>query len=320
MIEPSFVDLYSQLQELFREEQYNIALELAAEALERFPERRTLFDYWRIILSARNGDAESTIEALREALKHGSWFSELLLRNSPSLQSLQGEPRFEALLAANQEAAERDQEKQFPLYTLRPEGKCQSGGAACPLLIGLHTNGGTVQSSIDFWKPAAAIGWLVAAPQSSQAIMKGAHVWDDREIAQREVKRDYQTLREHYAINPWQVVLAGHSLGGETAIWLTLKGALDTNRFLAIAPAGPLIDELSGWGVLLRQDRRAGLRGYIITGEMDELIPHDNIAEMVELFNQAGIETELETLPGAENDYTPAYDAAILRGLNFLAG
>jgi hypothetical protein len=41
---------------------------------------------------------------------------------------------------------------------------------------------------------------------------------------------------------------------------------------------------------------------------------------MVELFNQAGIETALETLPGAENDYMPAYDAAILRGLNFLAG
>jgi len=316
----TFTELYHQLQLLFQEKEYPTAIELATEGLAQFPDRRPVLDYWRITLTARNGDTGQALAIFKDALDHGSWFSDILLRRSPSLKPLQEDPQFEALLIRNQEIAETDQEAQFPYYVLRREGKCRSGGAPCPLLIGLHTSGGVVQSSIDFWKPAASLGWLVAAPQSSQALMKGAHVWDDREISEQEIKQDYASLIEHYAINPWQTILAGHSSGGETAIWLTLKGSLENKYFLAIGPAGPFIDNLTEWENLLTENMPIGLRGYIITGELDDIISHEQIAALVEMLNQAGVETDLEIVSGAEHDYVPDYEAAIRRGLNFLVG
>ncbi len=316
----SLTELTSQLQVLFREEEYSAALKLARESRGLYPEHRAILDFWTITMTARLGDSEGALQAFADALEQGSWFSELLLRRSPSLQALQDDPQFESLILRNQDKAESDQESRFPFFTLRPEGKCRSGGPPCPLLIGLHANGGTVQTSIDFWKPAAALGWLVAAPQSSQALMKGVHVWDDRETAEQEIQHDYSVLLEHYSVNPWQTVLAGHALGAEIAIWLAVKGSLDISKFLAIGAVGAWMDDLKNWDELLGENLRQGLRGYLIVGELDETVAQEQTAELVDIFNNAGIETELEMVPSAENDYVPDYDPAIRRGLNFLAG
>ena len=309
-----------QLQDLFRTKDYSAALRLADRGLELYPENRTVLDFWRLLLLARLGAEENALAALQEALDHGSWFSEVLLRRSPTLQSLQGDPRFEALLARNQEIAESDRLVQYPCYTLRPQGKCKGEGGPCPLLIGLHASGGSVESSIDFWKPAATLGWLVAAPHSSQALMKSIYVWDDRQVAEQEILKDYDSLVENYLINPWQTVLAGHAAGSELAIWLVLRGALQINSFLVIGPSGPSFEDLSEWERLLSENDRSGLRGYFLTGELDLSIDQGKLAILVDTFSQAGIETELEILAAADQAYQPDYDAAIARALNFLAG
>lgn len=314
----TFEELYARLRQLYHEEQYAAALELAEAGLRQFPLERTFLDYWRITLAAKSGDAAAAKAFFAEALDQGSWFSDVLLMRSAALAGLQDDPEFAALIARDLELAESDQARQFPLYMLRPEGKCQSGGPACPLLIGLHASGGTAQTSLDFWKPAASLGWLVAAPQSSQALMKGAYVWDNREVAEKEIRKDYETLTESYSINPWQTVLAGHSLGGETAIWLTLRGALENSYFLAIGPTGPLMDDPGAWKNLLQERPLNGLRGYILQGELDEAVSAESIAALVETLNLAGVETELEIVPGVEHDFQPGYEEAIRRGLNFL--
>jgi len=318
MTQPTFDEQYDQLQELFQDEEYLAALDLANEALEQFPEQRTVLDYWRLTLSARIGNPAQTLSILQAAVEAGCWYSELLLRRSPSLKALQGDPEFEALLARNQAAAERDQQTQYPMVTLRPQGKCQSGGPPCQLFVGLHTNGGNVHSSLDFWKLAAARGWLVAAPQSSQAIWKGAYVWDDRHIAEPEIKRHFALLNERYAVDLSRAILAGHSLGGELAIYLILNGSLPARRFLAIAPAGPSIDNLNHWQPLLHENPLQGLKGCILAGEADSTIAHTQINNLVALFNQVGIPTRLEAIPAATHDYSPAYDEAIHRALDFL--
>ncbi len=80
------------------------------------------------------------------------------------------------------------------------------------------------------------------------------------------------------------------------------------------------MDDLKNWDALLGENLRQGLRGYLIVGELDETIAQEQTAELVDIFNNAGVETELEMVPSAENDYVPDYDPAIRRGLNFLAG
>lgn len=320
MVTPAFNELYSQLEEYYRLEDFSGALELATKARQVFEGRETLLDYWRFSLLARMGEQDAALNILKNAIESGNWYSEIILRRSPSMKALQGDPRFEELIIKNQHVAEHDQASQFPFLVIRPQSRCQSGRPACPLLIGLHTNGVTAQGSIDFWKPAAELGWLVAALQSSQALMKGAYIWDDRQVAEQDVIKGYETISERYSINPWQFILAGHGLGGETAIWLTLKGSLETNFFLAVGPTGALIDRPDEWGNLFRNDQERGLRGYILVGDSDSLIEIDQISDMVLALNQAGIETELEIIPGAEHEFEQGYEEAIKRGINFLTG
>jgi predicted esterase len=318
MEERSFEDLYGQLQQLYQNREYSAALQLATQALETYPDQRTSLDYWRMTMAARIEDTDQTLRVLQEALERGQWYSELLLRRSPSFKSLQGNPEFEKLVAQNQTVAEHDSQTAFSIFTLRPENRCRSSGPACPLLLGLHTNAGTVHSSLGFWRPAATAGWLVAAPQSSQAIWKDAYVWDNRETAEGEIQKHYATLRQNYAIDPHRTILGGHSMGGEIAIWLALRGSIETKGFLAIGPGGPYMDDLAEWSYLLESPAHPGLRGYFVIGERDSSISQENIHILMEKLNATGVACKLETLPDLGHDYSPGYDAAILRALDFL--
>jgi predicted esterase len=319
MEEHTFEELYGNLQTLYQDGEYARALELATQALAAYPEQRTSLDYWRMTMAARTDDTAQTLRVLQEALERGQWYSELLLRRSPSFKMLQGDPEFEKLVAQNQAVAEQDSQATFPIFTLRPEKRCRSGAPACPLLLGLHTNAGTVPSSLGFWRPAATAGWLVAAPRSSQAIWKDAYVWDDRETAEAEIQKHYATLRKNYAIDAQRTILAGHSMGGEVAIWLALRGSIETRGFLAIGPGGPYMDDLAEWNPLIKDAAQRGLRGYFIFGERDASIPQENIHKLAEKLKATGIACKLETIPGQGHDYSPDYDAAILRGLDFLS-
>jgi predicted esterase len=314
----TFEEIYTRLQTLYKQGDYSDALILATESLESYPEQSTVLDYWRMTMAARTGDTGQALQVLRGALEGGQWYSEQLLRRSPSFKILQGEEAFEALILQNQAVAEKDQEHVFPVYTLRSEGRCQAGGDPCKLLIGLHANASTVHTSMGFWRQAATAGWLVAAVQSSQAIWKGAYVWDDRAIAEKEIQRHYATLEENYAIDPRKTTLAGHSLGGEVAIWMALKGSIPARGFLAIGPGGPWLNNLEQWQPLLRERESDDLRGYILVGEDDPSVQHDNIQILVEWLNRAGVRCGYESVVGVEHDYTPDYDPAIQRGLEFI--
>jgi acetyl esterase/lipase len=60
------------------------------------------------------------------------------------------------------------------------------------------------------------------------------------------------------------------------------------------------------------------LRVYFIIGEKDVDIEQDEVCAFAEKLKSAGIACELETAPGAAHDYNPAYDAALVRALEFI--
>jgi hypothetical protein len=313
-----FNQLQERLQELFQNKEFQAALELATQQFEQFPEDRILLYYWRISMAARSGDIPLSLRLLREALTSGVWYGEALLRKNPSLESLQGLPEFEKLVGLNQESAQEDNQESFPLLTIRPEGRCQQGSVPCPFLLALHANASTAQGSMSFWKPAATAGWLVAAPQSTQAIWKGAYVWDDREATEREIRKYYSLLRANYSIDPRCTVIAGHSMGGEIAIWLALKGVVETIGFIAIAPGGSFMDKPDKWEPLIRENLTGNLRGYIIVGKEDNEISIENIQKLVKMLNQTGMSCKLEIVPNAGLDYVPKHDESFLRALDYL--
>jgi pimeloyl-ACP methyl ester carboxylesterase len=120
------------------------------------------------------------------------------------------------------------------------------------------------------------------------------------------------------AFDPSRVVLAGHSMGGLVAIQLTLMGAPNVRGFVAIGPAVPFLDAPEELEAVLIPARQRGVRGYFTVGAKDNAIFADKIHALSEKLQSAGIVCELETIPDATHDYSPAYDAALLRALVFM--
>jgi predicted esterase len=318
-VKPStFDEIQADIQKYYQQGEYAAALELATRQLANFPDQALLLNYWRICMAARLGENDRSIRLLDELTHTGSWYGEVLLRKSPSLLPLQGLPEFERLVGLNRQLQELDRVTNFPLITLRPEGECLGDGSPCPLLIGLHANGGTAQTSINFWRPAATQGFVVAVPQSSQAMWKDSYVWNDLEIAKEEIARDYASLTPKYNLDPERVVLAGHSMGGEVAIWLALTGVIPARGFVAFGPGGPYMDNPPDWLDVIRERTRPDLRGCIIVGELDHTISQEGVRTLVEMLNQEGASCEMEVISRVAHDFVPEYEASLERALEFI--
>jgi pimeloyl-ACP methyl ester carboxylesterase len=318
MVEPTFDQVQSQIQLHYGGGEYAEALKLATRMAPLFPEQAPLFYYWRICMTARLNQSDQSLQLLDEVLDAGIWYGEPLLRRSPSLKPLQGLPTFERIVERNREIQAQDESQVYPVITLRSEGECEKGSLPCPCLVALHGNASTALASVDFWRPAASAGWLVAVPQSSQAVWKNAYVWDDLEVTEQQIQRHIELIYRQYSVDPLRTVLAGHSMGGEVAIWLALTGSVETNGFIAVGPGGPMMDDLDRWTPLIAGGELRGLRGYFITGEQDDSILLENIQALIERLNTNGIPSELEIIPQAGHGFIPEYEEALLRGLDFV--
>jgi predicted esterase len=314
----TFNHLYQHLQELYQKQEYAKALELVTEQFECFPEDKTLMYYMRTVLTARIGNADQSLSLIEEALQAGCWYSEFLLRKNPALITLQGMDKFERLVLQNRQLRDHDKGIIFPLLILRSQQACETRKAPCPLLLALHGNTSSAQKSINLWQSAAASGWLVAAPQSSQAVWKGAYVWDDYQIAEAEITKHYFSLKERYAIDLEKIALAGLSMGGETAIRLVLTGAIKARGFIAIGPGGPYMDDPKEWMPLIQANSNHDLRGYMILGEGDHSTPQENVHVLMDMLIQGGIPCKVETIPDVGHDFSPEYASSLLRGLDFV--
>jgi len=318
---PPFEDLQAQIQSAYQAGDYAAALELAERNTAQFPEQTPLLFYWRVCMHARLEQPSRAIRLLAEVLESGIWYGEVLLRKSPSLKSLQGVEDFERLVALNRELQSAAQAQRYPLIILRAEGNCQEQANPCPLLLGLHSNMSSAQTSLPLWQPAASAGWLVAAPQSSQAMWKDAYGWDDLEVASQEIQHGYATLIRQFAVDQARSVTAGHSMGGEVAIWLALSGTIPAAGFLAVGPGGPNMNQPESWQPWIDQavQRQAGasgaLRGCLIAGEADASISIESCHILGKMLNRAGIACQVVTVPGAGHDDYRLYQPEVLRGL-----
>lgn len=324
MAYPTFEDLQAELRRLYVEGELELAFQLAEDQMGSFPEYAHMLHYWRSVLAARLGEPARVAEALRGALDDNIWFGETVLRQTPAFQELQGQPAFEELVQAHGQYRSADALENYPLLTLRLPGRGGPGEEQLPLLIALHDNGVTAKDALEFWRPAAQNGWLVAVPQSSQAMWRGAYIWDDRQQAEAEILRHFGSLNEQYAVDTNRVVLAGHGMGAEIALWLALTWALPVRGAVALAPDGPWTNDPHTWRGLLADTAGSGypgggLRAYMILGEEDTTVTPEIVEQLANLLNQGGIPTELELVPQAGHDDAELYESALLRALAFLS-
>jgi pimeloyl-ACP methyl ester carboxylesterase len=314
---PTFNTLTDQLGQLFQNKHYAEALDLITREGPRFPEDRLWADYWRMCAAARVENRSLVYQIAEQSLANGLWYGKVMWRQTPSFLPLQGDPDFERLVTASHAAEEQDTPSTAPvLLTRLPENYSPTS----PLLIALHGNQSTAANTLPFWQAAVAQGWALALPQSTQAMFKGAYAWDDLEIAQAGVQTHFTQLQQQIAFDSTRVILAGHSMGGLVAIQIALTGALNVRGFVANGPAIPFMDTPEVLEALLAPARERGLRGSFIVGAQDEDILVDEIHALAAKLQSADIACNLEIVPATTHAYAPAYDAALLRALTFVAG
>jgi predicted esterase len=309
-------DLYEETMGRFRDGRYSEAYDLITREGERFPEQDIMNIYLRSCLAARLEQTDHALDLLDEAIEKGYWYGEPVMRQSPSWAPLQGNPRFER--AAEICAARESEERSGPrVIYAEPEG--ESGPEGYPLIIALHGNGDNAARALEGWGPATDEGWVIAALQSSQSLTSNAAVWDDQEIAQREVEEGYNAALEAHTVNAERVILAGFSMGGETALRAALVGTVPAMGFLLMGPGGPAINDSKPevWLPLIRE-RAQSLRGYVLLGEQDNTIPHDGIRRLVEILNQEGVPCDIETMPGLAHTYPSDPAPYVRRALEFI--
>jgi predicted esterase len=314
----SYEDFNAEVVRLYQAQAYAEVLDLLTREGGQYtvPEEAANILYFQSCMAARVGQPDRALDVLQEALDRGFWYGEQAMRLSPSWQPLQGLPRFEErVVVCRARAAVAYVGPQ--LVVEEPPGGCPAD-APSPLFLALHGNGANARLTVDGWRPVVAAGWLLAVPQSSQVMGMDAFVWNDQDIARRELTEHYATLAARYTLDPAQTILAGFSMGGETALRAALDGTIPVRGFILLGPGGPTIDTPDAWLPLITGAAERGLRGYVLLGEADAGVPHDAIRAIVDLLNTHGIPCELEMLPGLQHEYPPDFAPHLARALAFI--
>ena len=314
----TYNELYNEAIRLYGEQKYDEVYDLLTREGEHFPEEAFTVLYLRSCMAARVGRNDHAIELLREVHDKGLWYGEELMRQSPSWQPLQGLPEFEEMVAIFKES-EKEAYVGPLMLVAEPEGGC-NGERPCPAFLTLHGNGQNARRSLEGWNAVTAMGWLQASLQSSQLRSSDSFVWDDQETALQEVAAHYADLAGRYNIDLERVIIAGFSMGGETALRAALAGTIPVKGFVLLGPGGHTIDEPDEWLPLLEEARAAGrsLRGYVFLGEHDEAVIHDALRKLVAVLNEQGVPCQLEDIPGIAHEYPQDFAPRIARALDFI--
>ena len=317
MDKPPFQELAEKIQQHFVNQTYTEGLSLASEKLPDYPEEYAAINYWRICLAARLDNFDLANKIFESTLASGIWYSDVLLRKSPSLESIQGQEDFERLARISEQLREADG-GDLPLLVSRPKDACKPGDAGCPTLLFLHGNMDTAQNNLQHWAHLSAKGWLVVTPQSSQAMWTGSYMWADVPSTQKEIEQHYANLTNQYSLDTDKLVLGGFSMGAEMALSLVLKEDFPAKGFILLGPGGPLMNDVREWQPLIDRSRATPLRGVIWMGESDNTIPRENVRKLSEMLHASGIPTLLETFPNLGHDYPPSFEQVVDRAIQFL--
>jgi predicted esterase len=312
-----FQELAEKIQQHFAEQTYAEGLSLASEKLPDYPEEFATINYWRICLAARLENFVVANKILESTLASGIWYSDVLLRQSPSLAALQGQEEFEGLAEISQKLRQADG-ADIPLLVARPQDACLPGEAGCPALFFLHGNMDTAQNNFKPWAHLSTHGWLVITPQSSQGMWTGAYMWADYPNTWKEFEHHYTNVSSQYSLDTTKLVVGGFSMGAEMALTMALNGDFPAKGFVLLGPGGPRMNDLKEWQPLLDRSRTKGLRGVIWIGAADETIPRDNVHKLANMLNAAGIPTHLETFPKLGHAYPPDFEQLAAQAIDFI--
>ena len=300
--EPRFQPLRTAAFDLLAAGDYRGVLPLALEAEALYPAKGEA-PFWLACVHCRLGDTEGALAALRAGLARGHYWPADWLLEDDDLEPLRGRPELEAIL--RESAAARSAGSgagALEPVVLDPSGATDGGATPAALVLAFHGWGQDADELALHWRAAAACGFAVIVPRSSQQPTPGFFVWDDRETALAEVAAQFRracgAVSDGAAAPP--LLLAGFSQGGGLAVDLAIDAEpAPCVGFLAVAagtedlvvPPGP--DRLAPAAA-------RGLRGRLLVGDRDEAL--SGAHALAEAGARAGLSWALTVRPGAGHE------------------
>jgi dienelactone hydrolase len=302
--------MIQRISDSFNDQDYAGALGMATDGVSHYPDEQPMMAYLRICALVRLDRVEEALKSLATALDSGIWYSEFILRESPSLKPLHGNPKFERLIRISEQ--KRSEERLQPPSDLMHFPANKPG--PFPALVVLHGNNGSVRREREYWEATVGKGWMLGMVESQEGgMMKGNYDWNDDEMTTRRIQEFCSGLLKGRQVDTNRLVLGGFSMGARRAIEHALKGSVGARGFVV---AMPYFETLEGWDGLIAQ-APAGLCGCLVTGDQDE--SYTSSLEFARMMQAGGLPCQVEALPGQGHWYPSGFEASLERGLEFLA-
>ena len=307
-LEKKMLDLYSM-------ENYEAAYSLVREMMGSFPEKSGVLYYFAYCIRNIMGDSEGALGLMEEAARYGYWADPKQLLEEPDLISLHNVERFNEVIKKYSELAVSYRKDSKPiLKILEPERPTANQSEPLPIIIALHGNNQTAEDAVEQWKFMSENGWLVVAPQSSQASLPNAYIWNDFSVAIPEIKTHLDKIKEKYRLDNDRFLMAGFSMGAALAAKLTFDQIIAARRLILM---GPYLEKLSGLENSVHNFSSENGKVYIVIGENDSECMKGT-ERLYGMLNESGTECIMDIIPGIAHEYPPEFQELVERNLPFL--
>jgi len=189
-----------------------------------------------------------------------------------------------------------------------------------PFCMVFHGNESNAQAHMEYWRPLADMGWLIALPQSTRAGEKlDTYIWNTPGKAEWDfeaTQKHFTEIQQNYSIDPTNIIVGGFSMGGGFALELALGWHIPAKGFIAVAPYVPYkyIDPESNYADLVQSHTQ---RGYCIIGKKD-FYAAEGTSALAERLPKMGISCYVESHENLEHEYPSNFDQSLRQSQKFI--
>jgi predicted esterase len=289
---------------LYEKEKYQETIEFLKEVAIEFPDFKPEIYYTQMAAAIKLEKYDLFFELFNEILDTGGWYSETILRESPSFKPLQGMSEFEKLVSISVERA-KQASKHHTNLTVFPE----TNRSSTPLMLALHAQASIIDEEYQAWKTVVDHGYILGMPQTTNRYWSGivTGYWPDYETSIHQINTYLDTINQHTTLDLKHSITGGLSMGGDLAIRLALTGTIPVCGFIAVSPGGPLRNEPEKWQPLIDDARHRDFHGIIIRGKEDQAIPRKYNQTLTNMLNDSGIPCQFIEYPKLGHWYPPNF-------------
>lgn len=309
----NYQEMRKHMGALYNQKKYREAAEILSEALARFPDHLYANSYNLALMYGHLGEYEKGVKVLSDCLDNALWFGKYAFYNEEAWGPYKKLKSFQLFLKKNEVLWKEAQKKAGPdLLVVTPEE--YESGKEYPLFIALHGGNSNIANFRKSWaSEKMRKKFIVAFVQSSQIVAMDGYSWtEDMELSKKEIAEAYDKTTQKYAVHKDKVIVGGFSSGGVAALEVILHNTIAAAGFIALCPAKPE----SFTAERVREVKKRGVRGTILTTEMDPRLPEQK--SMNEILEAESFPSEFIITPDIGHWFPEDLDIKIDNAIDFI--